>query len=143
MTLARAEVKSGYRSLITMTLTQEQQDDLEKSLGPGPQSGDDAPNGRNFIGALNNLRDIAERMDEYGLTYDDLGDEKQAEFDATHEDLQFHIKKLANVFGSDLVGSDDAIELPNGNAVDLPLQATAVGASSKNLPNDPRGTTND
>lgn len=122
-----------------MTLTKQHLDDLEKSLGPGPLSGSDAPNGRNLLGALNNLRDIAERMDEYGLTYDDLGDEKQAEFEAAHEDLQYHIEKLVNVFGGDLVGSDDAIELPNGNTVDLPKQATAVGARSKNLPNDPRG----
>lgn len=122
-----------------MTLTKQNLDDLEKSLGPGPLSGDDAPNGRNLLGALNNLLDIAERMDEYGQTYSDLSDEKQAEFDGAHEDLQFHIKKLANVFGAELVGADDAIELPNGNTVDLPKQAIAVGSTSKNLPNDPRG----
>lgn len=124
-----------------MTLSQDDLKNLDEALGTsrvdGSLSGDGAPNGRNFNGALNSLVTIAEQMDDYGLAYSDLPSDKQTEYDEAHEDMQHYLKLLANVFGADLVGADDNIELENGNTVDLPLAATSAGSNTAELPDRP------
>jgi hypothetical protein len=121
-----------------MPIKPDDREELRKSTGGGAQSGDNAPNGANIIGALNTLERIAEKMDTYGLAYSDLPGEEQTEFDEAHEDLQCHLKTLSNLLAQDMVGSDDALELSDGNTVDLPKQATSKGNNSADLPNDPR-----
>lgn len=110
----------------------------ESTLG-SPPTGDSSgtsPYGFTLVGAINQLERIAENMDEYGLAFADLSAEKQAEFERAHEAFQWHIARLSNVFAGDVVGNDGAIELPNGNTIDLPKQALS-GSSSANLPSDP------
>jgi hypothetical protein len=125
-----------------MTISQSDLEDLDRSLGSGLSdaslSGDDAPNGNNLLGALNHTLQLGEEMDEYDLTYSDLNADKQTELDEYVEDLRYHLEKLANVLGADLVGADTGIELPNGNTLDLPSEATAAGGNTSDLPSDPR-----
>lgn len=121
-----------------MTLQQEQLDTIRGVTGASSVPSE-VPHGHTLVGAINSLERIATEMEEYGLTYSDLPSEKQQKFDNAHEDLQFHIKLFGNLFAQDLVGADTDIELPSGKTVDLPLQATAAGSNSANIPNNPMG----
>lgn len=113
----------------------------DESFGTGMEdagaSGDDAPNGNNFAGAINNLQRELEQADKMGLTYSDLPSDKQTEIDEYMEDIRYHIKKLSNLT-ADTVGKDSDMELPNGNSVSLPGTATSSGNNSADLPDDPR-----
>lgn len=108
---------------------------LDESFGTSMEdvsaSGNDAPNGNNLVGAVNNLQRLLEEMDDYGVSYSDLSDDKQQELDEIVEDLRYHIKKLANLT-AETVGADDEMELPNGNTVDIPGQKTAAGPRGQN-----------
>lgn len=107
------------------------------SMEDAGASGDDAPNGANFAGAINNLQRELEEIDELGLTYADLSKEKQTEIDEYIEDVRYHMKKLANLT-VECIGNDDQLELPNGNTVDLSGTATETSGKSGDLPADPR-----
>lgn len=107
------------------------------SMTDSSASGEDAPNGNNMAGALNHLVGISEELEKYGMSYSDAPPEKQEEIDEIVEDLRYHIEKLSNHF-ADMVGNDSEIELPNGNSVPLPGQATSGGGTNKELPADPR-----
>jgi len=109
-----------------MPLTQEDIETFGEALGAQGQSGASSPNGRNLVGALNQLQRIAADMDEYGLALADLPAEKQAEFEAAHEDFQHYVQLLSRFLQEDVAESDDSIELPNGKTVDLPKQASGT-----------------
>jgi hypothetical protein len=117
-----------------MPITQADIETFGEALGAQGQSGQSSPNGRNLVGALNQLQRIAADMDEYGLTLEDLPAEKQAEFQAAHEDFQHYVELLSRLLQEDVAGSDDSIELPNGKTVDLPKQATARPGQGRGPP---------
>lgn len=96
---------------------------LQSALGTGRGAGQPAPNGHTVQGALNRVSRIAQEMNEYGLTLDDLPEEKADEYDAAHEDLQFWADTLGRLLLQDLAGEDGQIELPGGEVVDLPRDA--------------------
>lgn len=120
-----------------MTISQSTLQELEEALGTGAASGQNAPNGRNLQGALNQLQRIAQDMQEYGLALSDLPQEKQTQCEEAHEDYQYYRELLANVFAVDLEGADNAIELPDGSTVDLPLQPSKGSGTSTDIPSKP------
>lgn len=101
-----------------------------------PGDGETAPYGYTLVGSIQQLQRIAERMDEYGLTFGDLSESKQSDFEQAHEALQWHVAEMSNCLADCFVSTDDSIELPNGNSVDLPKQVSQA-ATSKDLPDTP------
>lgn len=120
-----------------MTISQQTLADIEDAFGTGGRSGDAAPNGHNFLGALNSVNRIATDMAEYDLAIDDLPAEKADEYEQAHEDLQYYIKALSHLFPEDLATQDSSYELPDGTVVPLPLSATPADGSQTQLPPRP------
>ena len=90
--------------------------------GTGAETG---PNGRNLVGAINQIRRIATTLDRYGIDVSDLPDDERQTLADAQEDLQYHLDAITSHLGT-LVGRDGSLDLPDGRTVDLPVPATSA-----------------
>jgi len=87
----------------------------------------------NLVGAVNELTNILDEMERYGLAYSDLTAEQQEDLGLAQEAIQYYEAELGGLLAS-FTGDDGAVEDDNGNAlVDLPGAATSA-ASNVDLP---------
>jgi hypothetical protein len=103
-----------------MPLTQTELEVIEKSFGTGADAGSDAPNGYTVQGGLNEVVQIGQDMNEYGLDLSGLPAEKQEALRQATEDLEYYRTTLATLFGDDLEDELDGVELPDGTVITLP-----------------------
>lgn len=116
--------------------------DLQRLNGDGDEPGlvtggdTESPNGRNLIAAANQIVQIAEKMETYGLAYDDLPDEEQDDLDAAFEDLQHNWSRLANLMAA-WTGNDGSVEDDGSTIVSPPDVAASSAAETPDIPADP------
>lgn len=97
----------------------------------------ESPNGRNLIGAANELVSIAEKMETYGLSYADLPEEEQTDLDEAFEDLQHNWAALANLLAG-WTDDDATVDDADGNPIaDPPDVAASAAAEAPDIPADP------
>lgn len=119
-------------------ITRETIDVLRNAHGAGTAPGDDetAPYGYTLLGALNQMERVAQRMDDYGISYSSLPADTKEKFDKAHDAFQWHVRTLTNEYADNVTSSDGSIELPNGKEVGLP-NAALNADTNKDIPGPP------
>lgn len=87
----------------------------------------------NLVGAINEMENVIEDMEQYGLTYTDLSADQQEALDLGQQALHYYEDQLGNLLAS-FTANDGAVERDDGTQiVDLPNAATTA-ATTADLP---------